>query len=82
VIWALIALQWWLKTLLYNDDYKLWDHQGSIMETIIASIVLDLILAGAEIFHKARLVLRGRNIAVEENTAANYAQAHHAQTTV
>ncbi len=52
------------------------------METIIASIVLDLILAGAEIFHKARLVLRGRNIAVEENTAANYAQAHHAQTTV
>ena len=62
MIWALLATHWWAKLLLSNEnDYKVWESvHGSLMKTIIASIILDLILAGSELFHKARLVSRGR----------------------
>jgi len=56
VFWALGALYWLVKTLYFgDDDYKIWDAQEIAMETTLASLILDLLLAGSELFHKVRL---------------------------
>ena len=66
VVWALFAVDWWARLLYFSsDDYQHWDPQGDLWKTVLASICLDLLLAGSEIFHKIRLVHRKRSVAQE-----------------
>ena len=56
VCWALVASHWLLMTFFFREnDYQTWDPEKIVIETVLASIILDLLLAGSEIFHKIRL---------------------------
>ena len=48
-----------------EDDYKNWDPHLELTKTVLASICLDVLLAGSEIFHKVRLELRKRKQTTE-----------------
>ena len=64
VIWSLIALKWLLSTIFFQgdegDDYKNWDPDRKVIKAVLASISLDVLLAGSEIFHKVRLEWKKR----------------------
>ena len=72
MVWALFAVDWWARLLYFSsDDYQHWDPQGDLWKTVLASIYLDLLLAGSEIFHKIRLVHRKRSVAQEAANGTN-----------
>ena len=66
VTWSLMALYWTTKTALVDDGGLIWDPQHEVLYALISSITLDVILAGSEIFHKARLILGSRSSAPVE----------------
>ena len=43
-----------------DDDFKTWDPDRKVIKAVLASISLDVLLAGSEIFHKVRLEWRKR----------------------
>ena len=43
-----------------DKDYENWDPHWEVIKTVLASICLDILLAGSEIFHKIRLEMRKR----------------------
>ena len=51
-----------------DKDYENWDPHWEVIKTTVASICLDLLLGGSEIFHKIRLELRKRKQTAEEGT--------------
>lgn len=56
VVWACSALYWLIATFFFRgNEYNLWDPTWTIVKTVLASIILDIVLAGSEIFHKIRL---------------------------
>ena len=68
VVWSLFALKWLLTLIFFEDDkdYENWDPHREVIKTTVASICLDLLLAGSEIFHRIRLELRKRKQTGEE----------------
>ena len=48
VAWACGAAYWLINTVYFSeDDYKHWDgNENKLVKTVLASILLDLILAG------------------------------------
>ena len=64
LIWSCIAILWLvdIKTdsALFSDTIVVsgWEVPGSFVDNVIASIVLDFLLAGSEIFHKIRVICR------------------------
>ena len=69
VCWALVASHWLLMTFfLRENDYQTWDPEKIVIETVLASIILDLLLAGSEIFHKIRLhYFKNSNTTAQQN---------------
>ena len=66
VVWSFIALKWLLSTLYFQeDDYKNWDPHLELTKAVLASICLDVLLAGSELFHKVRLEMRKRRQTTE-----------------
>ena len=66
VVWSFIALKWLLSTVYFQeDDYKNWDPHLKLTKAVLASICLDVLLAGSEIFHKVRLEMRKRRQTTE-----------------
>ena len=66
VVWSFIALKWLLSTLYFQeDDYKNWDPHLKLTKAVLASICLDVLLAGSELFHKVRLEMRKRRQTTE-----------------
>ena len=62
VVWALYAIKWLVKLIGFSsEDHQLWDPNGDLWKTVLASICLDILLAGSEIFHKARLLYKQHN---------------------
>ena len=61
VCWALAASHWLIKTIFFQEnDYQKWDPERIVIETVCASVVLDILLAGSEIFHRIRLHYKRR----------------------
>ena len=57
VLWACGALYWLVASAFFRgDDYQYWDAGDKVLKAVLASLILDLILAGSELFHKIRLV--------------------------
>ena len=47
VCWACGATYWLVKAVYFNeDDYQNWDVDNKLIKVVLASIVLDLVLAG------------------------------------
>ena len=69
VCWALVASHWLLMTFFFREnDYQTWDPEKIVIETVLASIILDLLLAGSEIFHKIRLhYFKNSNTTAQQN---------------
>jgi hypothetical protein len=44
------------STFFRDGDYQYWDAGDKVLKAVLASLILDLILAGSELFHKIRLV--------------------------
>ena len=66
VVWSFIALKWLLSTVYFQeDDYKNWDPHVKVTKAVLASICLDVLLAGSELFHKVRLEMRKRRQTTE-----------------
>ena len=66
VVWSFIALKWLLSTVYFQeDDYKNWDPHLELTKAVLASICLDVLLAGSELFHKVRLEMRKRRQTTE-----------------
>jgi hypothetical protein len=62
VIWACGAAYWLVATVFFrHDEYKIWDAQDIVIETVLASAILDILLAGSEVFHKVRLYHKNRS---------------------
>lgn len=58
VIWAVYAGVWLGLTLIDPlRDFDSYDPNHRFIKTVIASIVLDLLIASSEILHKLRLLL-------------------------
>jgi hypothetical protein len=38
-----------------GDDYLFWDSEEKVLKSVLASLILDIILGGSELFHKVRL---------------------------
>ncbi len=38
-----------------EEDYKHYDPDGIVWNTVLASVILDILLAGSELVHKVRL---------------------------
>ncbi len=56
VVWACFALYWLIATFFFRgNEFNLWDPTWTIIKSVLASSILDIILAGSEIFHKIRL---------------------------
>eukprot|EP00088_Acartia_fossae_P012643 TRINITY_DN1653_c0_g1_i4.p1 TRINITY_DN1653_c0_g1~~TRINITY_DN1653_c0_g1_i4.p1 ORF type:complete len:387 (-),score=68.67 TRINITY_DN1653_c0_g1_i4:867-2027(-) len=61
IIWSLLALVWWLSLesdvpLLHERiEVKGWEVPRPLINSVIASIVLDFVLAGSELFHRIRV---------------------------
>jgi hypothetical protein len=56
VVWACAALYWLVATSFFRgNDYMFWDADDKILKSVLAAIILDLVLAGSELFHKVRL---------------------------
>jgi len=76
IIWSLMATIWWLGiktgTQLLDEviDVDDWSVPQYILNTVIASIVLDFCLAGSEIFHRIRVKIRSRSATVNANVEA------------
>lgn len=74
VVWACSALYWLVATVFFRgDDYQWWDPSGNILKTVLASLILDLFLAGSEIFHKIRLFYN-QEMKVEDQPTAQEMQ--------
>jgi len=64
IIWSFLALSWWIglesNTSLIHDRNEVndWEIPRSFIDTVIASIFLDFILAGSELFHRIRVKQR------------------------
>lgn len=57
VVWACGALYWLVAvTFFRGGDYQYWDAGDKVLKAVLASLILDLILAGSELFHKIRLI--------------------------
>ena len=66
----MVASHWLLMTFFFREnDYQTWDPEKIVIETVLASIILDLLLAGSEIFHKIRLhYFKNSNAAAQQNS--------------
>ena len=50
------ALYWLIATSYFRgNDYMFWDTKDKVLKSVLAAVILDLVLAGSEIFHKLRL---------------------------
>ena len=74
VVWALCGLYWLVLALSDPEgDASNYDPGGRLRRTVAASAALDLLLAGSELFHKARLrVVNRRKRREEEEEAAQH----------
>ncbi len=67
MIWALCGLYWLVLALSDPEgDASNYDPEGRLRRTVAASAALDLMLAGSELFHKARLRVVNRRKRREE----------------
>ncbi len=56
VAWSVCGLVWLVRALTEPDqDYLLYDPVKRLVVTVAASACLDFLVAGSELFHKARL---------------------------
>lgn len=61
VVWGCAGGAWLIKTIFFREnDYQNWDPEKILIETVIASVILDVLLAGSELFHKIRLHYKKR----------------------
>lgn len=73
VIWGCVGLYWLVNITYFDDngeDFKNYvDPNGTVLKNVLASVILDIGLAGSEIFHKILLHIRskGDNQAQQEN---------------
>ena len=77
VIWGCCGL-YWLVTITYfadsKDNFQLYaEGEKALWKIVLASIILDIALAGSEIFHKVLLHVRSThfNQVQNENTQTN-----------
>ena len=66
VVWACAATYWLVATSYFRgDDYQFWDAEDKVLKSVLASLILDLVLAGSELFHKVRLYFH-KEVKVED----------------
>ena len=53
-----------------EDDYQNWDPERRLIETVMASAILDITLAGSELFHKIRLHQKKRETNAAQPTTS------------
>lgn len=71
VIWACSALYWLIATSFFRgNDYLFWDSGDKVLKAVLASLILDLILAGSELFHKVRLHFLANESKVEDENGS------------
>jgi len=66
LVWSAIALAWFIGAKTDNPviqfevhiDVEGWQVPANVLNTVLASIVLDILFAGSEVFHRVRLMLR------------------------
>lgn len=69
VCWACGGTYWLLKAVYFSEeDYRKWDVDNKLIKVVLASIVLDLVLAGSELFHKLRLVYAQKSTTTHPET--------------
>jgi hypothetical protein len=58
VVWGIAGGVWLISATLIDDTdaHKDYDSTGRLVDFLIASVCLDLILAGSEIYHHLRLI--------------------------
>ena len=66
MIWGCCGL-YWLVTIAYfadnKDNFQLYaDQKKALWKIVLASIILDIVLAGSEIFHKILLHIRSTHV--------------------
>ena len=67
---------YWLINITYfangRQDFKnCVDPHGTLLKHVLTSVILDIALAGSEIFHRILLHLRKRNQRVYQTKAEN-----------
>ena len=67
---------YWLINITYfadgREDFKnCVDPNGTLLKNVMASVILDIGLAGSEIFHRILLHLRKRSQDVHQTQAEN-----------
>lgn len=74
IVWSIMAMVWWLglgrENKLFEETIKVesWTVPQYFINTVIASIVLDFILAGSEIFHRIRIKFRTNSVGEDAET--------------
>ena len=58
MVWSVLALVWLIGLQLDQIEVLGWSVPKLVSNTVIASIVLDFVLAGSELFHKIWVKLR------------------------
>ncbi len=76
-MWAISGGVWLIRTtvLAGTDVYKDYDRTGELVDFMIASVCLDLILAGSELYHHFRLIYIKKTEGEEEGEQP-YADGH------
>jgi len=70
VVWGCFGAGWLLQTMFFReDDYQNWDPERRLIETVMASAILDITLAGSELFHKIRLHHKKRETNAQPTTS-------------
>lgn len=64
IIWSCIAILWLVDirtdSALFSETIVVsgWEVPGSFVDNVVASVILDFVLAGSEVFHRIRVVYR------------------------
>lgn len=79
MIWGCCGLYWLVNITYFDDngeDFKNYvDPNGTVWKNVLASVILDIGLAGSEIFHKILLYVRSKkddNQIQQENAQTGY----------
>ena len=65
MIWGCCGLYWLVNIAYFDDDKENFrnyvDPNKRILKNVLASVILDIVLAGSEIFHKILHHIRSKD---------------------
>ena len=85
MVWSVLALVWLIGLQLAQIEVPGWIVPKLVSNTVIASIVLDFVLAGSELFHRIWVKLRAGKTVKDlemEFSLLNHSSALHSETGV